>query len=193
MQSRTVKELEKIASQIRVCTKCPLHKGRTNAVPGEGNPFADIMFVGEGPGRREDELGRPFVGAAGKFLDELLASIHIERGEVFIGNVVKCRPPGNRDPEELEITTCTSLYLLRQVELINAKLIIPLGRHAMGYFLPNTLKISQVHGQAFRRNGRVYYPVYHPASALYNTGLRAVLLKDFRRIPKLLEKIKKEA
>ena len=164
-------QLADIAKEIHDCSKCPLSEGRTNAVPGAGNPDADILFIGEGPGAREDALGEPFVGASGKFLDEMLASINLAREDIFITNIVKCRPPGNRDPEMAEKKVCTSLYLDRQIGLINPLLIVMLGRHAMEYFLPG-LKISEAAGKPKRRDGQAYLPLYHPAAALYNGGMR---------------------
>lgn len=185
--------LEDIRNNIIVCTKCGLSKTRTHAVPGEGNMNADIMFIGEGPGKSEDEQGKPFVGAAGKFLDELLSEIGMNRGDVFITNVVKCRPPGNRDPLDNEIAVCWP-YLEAQIKLIKPKLIVTLGRHAMNRFLPD-LKISKVHGQAKRYKGiwsdkQVYFPMYHPAVALYNGSYREILKADMKKIPKLLSMIK---
>lgn len=184
--------LENIRSKVVSCTKCRLSQTRTNAVPGEGNSNADVMFIGEGPGKSEDEKGMPFVGAAGKFLDELLAEIGMKRSDVFITNIVKCRPPGNRDPRDDEIAICWP-YLEDQVKLIKPKLIVTLGRHAMNRFLPD-LKISQVHGQAKRYKGvgtdrQVYFPMYHPAVALYNGSYREILKEDMRKIPKLLSMI----
>lgn len=181
--------LETLGALIRDCAACPLHAGRLQAVPGDGNPQSEILFVGEGPGKKEDEQGRPFVGAAGKFLDEMLASIGLTRADVFVTNVVKCRPPENRDPEPVEISTCTDLYLWQQIEAINPKLLVTLGRHSMGLFLPPSVKISQVHGQAKRVRGRVILPLYHPAAALYNGGMRQTLLYDFKKIPLVLKKL----
>lgn len=184
--------LETIKNEVLVCNKCRLSQKRTNAVPGSGNPNADIMFIGEGPGKSEDEQGVPFVGAAGKFLDELLAEIGMKRSDVFITNIVKCRPPGNRDPQDDEIAVCWP-YLKEQVRLIKPKLIVTLGRHAMNRFIPD-LKISNVHGQAKRFKGvatdkQVYFPMYHPAVALYNGSYREILKEDMRKIPKLLSMI----
>ncbi len=184
--------IEEVNKEVRNCIKCGLCKTRTNAVPGEGNPNADIVFIGEAPGKNEDLEGKPFVGAAGKFLNELLASIALTREEVFITNIVKCRPPGNRDPEESEIKTCWP-YLKRHLKIIKPKLIVTLGRHSMNAFLPN-LKISQVHGRAKRYKGlwgekQVYFPMYHPAVALYNGSYRKTLLEDMKKIPKILSKI----
>lgn len=185
-------DIEELNNEVRSCTKCSLCKTRINAVPGEGNPKADIVFIGEAPGKNEDIEGRPFVGAAGKFFNELLAAIGLKREEVFITNIVKCRPPGNRDPEEKEIKTCWP-YLERHLKIIKPKLIVTLGRHSMNAFLPG-LKISQVHGQAKRFKGiwsdkQVYFPMYHPAVALYNGSYRKILLEDMKKIPKILSKI----
>lgn len=181
--------LETIAAAVHSCTACPLAAGRLTAVPGDGNPKSEILFIGEGPGKKEDETGHPFVGAAGKFLDEMLKAIGKVRGEVFVTNVVKCRPPENRDPEPDEIATCTDLFLWKQIELMNPKLIVTLGRHSMGLFLPTELKISQIHGQPKKVRGRVILPLYHPAAALYNGGMRATLMYDFKKIPLVLKKI----
>lgn len=181
----TMKELEE---QILKCEKCSLSKTRTRVVPGEGNFKAEIMFIGEGPGQKEDELGRPFVGAAGKLLDKLIESIGLKREDIFIANVVKCRPPNNRDPLPEEVEACRN-WLDKQVKLINPKLIVLLGRHSMDRFLPNQ-KISIDHGKPKRHRGRVYFPVYHPAAALYRNGLLEDLQKDFKKIPKVLKMIK---
>lgn len=182
--------LAAIDAAVHNCTACPLAAGRLTAVPGDGDPKSEILFIGEGPGKKEDETGHPFVGAAGKFLDELLAAIGKTRTEVFVTNVVKCRPPENRDPEPDEITTCTDLFLWKQIELIAPKLICTLGRHSMGLFFPPEYKISQIHGQPKRVKGRVILPLYHPAAALYNGGMRQTLLYDFKKIPLVLKKIK---
>ena len=156
-------------------------------VPGEGDPKADVMFIGEAPGKHEDLQGRPFVGAAGKLLDELIASIGLRRDDVFIGNVLKGRPPGNRDPKPDEIDHSWP-WLRDQIANIQPKLIVLLGRHAMDWFLPD-LKISQDHGRAKRFRGQAYLPVYHPAAALYTGSLRQTLFDDFKQIPQLLKKI----
>jgi uracil-DNA glycosylase family 4 len=192
----TVKEeLKKIEEEILACKKCPLYKTRTHAVPGVGNFNADIVFIGEGPGAKEDERGEPFVGAAGKFLDEMLGEIKMKREDVFITNVVKCRPPDNRDPEQDEVRVCTTHYLWKQLELIDPKIVITLGRHAMYRFLPQDRRISQDHGKLFKltspKTGRHFniLPLYHPAAALYNGGMRTVLLEDFKKIPKVLKEI----
>lgn len=177
--------LKEVAQEVSVCTKCKLHFSRKLAVPGEGPAKAEILFIGEGPGFHENEQGRPFVGAAGKFLDELLDSIQMKRSDVFITNVVKCRPPGNRDPEPEEIETCTSNYLDRQIAAINPKVIVTLGRHSMGVFIPDA-KISEVHGRAMRVQGRTVVAMYHPAAALHQQSLRATIEADFKKLPDLI-------
>ena len=176
--------LSQIAKEIKHCTKCDLHYSRKNGVPGEGPEDAEIMFIGEGPGFHENEQGRPFVGAAGRFLDELLEGIGMERGEVFIGNVVKCRPPGNRDPQASELEAC-SHYLDRQIQIINPKVIVTLGRFSMAKFFPHA-KISQVHGQAMQVKGRLIVPMYHPAAALHQPSLKATVERDFINLPELI-------
>ena len=183
-----MKTLDQIAEEIRAHQGCGFEPCQTctNQVPGEGNPDAEIMFIGEGPGKNEDLQGRPFVGAAGKLLDELIESIGLKRKDVFIGNVVKARPPGNRDPKPEEIAHSWP-WLRDQVAVIKPKVIVLLGRHAMDLFLPD-LKISAAHGQAKRYRGQVYYPVYHPAAALYTGSLKQTLLDDFAKLPKVLEK-----
>ena len=180
-------ELKNIAQEVASCVKCELHFSRKNAVPGEGNIKADIMFIGEGPGFHENEQGRPFVGAAGKFLEELLAKIGLTREQVFITNVVKCRPPGNRDPRPEEVETCTNSYLERQILAINPKVVVTLGRYSMGLFIPYA-KISDIHGQAMRVKGRLVVPMYHPAAALHQGSLRPVLESDFSKLPELIAK-----
>ncbi len=178
-------ELEALAAEIVRCTRCLLHQGRTRAVPGEGAENADIMFIGEAPGFHEDQQGRPFVGAAGRFLDELLGSINLERSQVFIANVIKCRPPGNRDPLPDEIEAC-KLFLDRQIELIQPRLIVTLGRFSMARAFPKA-RISHIHGQPRKIGGIVYYPMYHPAAALHQPSLRRIVEEDMQRIPELLE------
>lgn len=184
--------LEELALKIRMCKRCRLSEGRINAVPGEGNSSAEILFVGEGPGKTEDALGRPFVGAAGRILDEMLESIGYKREDVFIANVVKCRPPDNRDPEPDEVLACWG-YLEAQIKLVQPKLIVTLGRHSMNRFLSG-LKISEVHGQSRSASGiwqkkQVYLPLYHPAVSLYSPSKKAVMLEDFKKIPLVLKKI----
>jgi uracil-DNA glycosylase len=179
--------LAEVASRIAADQTLEIARAATNPVPGEGNPDAALLFIGEAPGAEEDKQGRPFVGAAGRFLEEMLASIGLDRSDVFITNVVKYRPPSNRDPEPDEIEASWP-YLEEQIAIIKPKLIVTLGRHAMNRFLPDQL-ISRIHGQPKRRDGRVYYPLYHPAAALYNGSMREVLLSDFSRIPKVLNKL----
>ncbi|HZD57665.1 MAG TPA: uracil-DNA glycosylase [Anaerolineales bacterium] len=179
--------LKQVANETAVCTKCELHFSRKNAVPGEGPSNADILFIGEGPGFHENEQGRPFVGAAGRLLEDLLNSIGMSREQVFITNVVKCRPPGNRDPRPEEIETCTSNYLDRQIQAINPKVIVTLGRYSMGLYLPNA-KISDVHGQALKVRGRLVVPMYHPAAALHQASLKPIVERDFASLPDLIAK-----
>jgi uracil-DNA glycosylase len=178
--------LDVLAAQISVCTKCELYKGRTKAVPGEGPTHAEIMFIGEGPGASEDKQGRPFVGASGKFLDELLAQAGVTRADVWITNVVKCRPPGNRDPEMSEIETCTTNYLDQQIKIVNPSIIVTLGRHSMSRFIPDA-KITQIHGQMQKIGKRFVIPMFHPAAALHQQRFRPMLLEDFAKLPALLE------
>lgn len=177
-----------IDDSIRTCSLCRLCEGRTNAVPGQGSLSAEIMFVGEGPGKKEDLQGIPFCGASGRMLDELLDSISLSRELVYVTNIVKCRPPGNRDPLPDEKAICATTYLDKQIELINPKLIVTLGRHALSHFIPN-LKISEAHGQPHVHDGRVFLPLYHPAVALYNGSMRATLKEDFKIITKTLENL----
>jgi len=180
--------LAAIASEIATCQKCQLHKQRTKTVPGSGNPDAEVLFIGEAPGKSEDLQGEPFIGAAGKFLNQMLESINWRREDIFIANVVKCRPPDNRDPEPAEVKTCWD-FLAKQIEIIAPKLIVTLGRHSMNRFLPG-LKISAAHGKAVRRkDGKIFLPLYHPAAALYSPSQKEVHLIDFAKIPKILEKI----
>ena len=159
-------KLVAIASEIAACQKCPLAKTRTNTVPGEGSSTAEIMFVGEGPGRDEDESGRPFVGRAGRFLDELIESLPMRREDVYIANIVKCRPPNNRDPERTEVDQCSN-YLRRQIDIVDPLVIVPLGRHALGWFMPE-LRITASNGKIFRHGNRVLMPLLHPSSGLRN-------------------------
>lgn len=178
-------ELALIADPIRRCRNCTLALGRTQAVPGEGNPQALIMFVGEAPGATEDETGRPFVGAAGKFLEEMLADIGLQRSDVFIANITKCRPPGNRDPEPDEIAACRP-WLLAQIAAIQPKVICTLGRFAMNTLIDPYLSISKAHGDPIAREGIIYIPLYHPAAALHQQSLRETLVADMRKVRDLL-------
>lgn len=177
--------LAQIAKEVAVCTNCALHHSRKKAVPGEGPANAEIMLIGEGPGFYENEQGRPFVGAAGKFLDELLAGVGLKRSDVWIGNVVKCRPPGNRDPLPEELAAC-DVYLERQIAAINPKIIITLGRFSMGKFMPGA-RISAVHGQMRRVGPRFVIAMFHPAAALHQASLKPAIVQDFARLPQLLE------
>lgn len=181
-------KLDSIAEKI-IARECNLAIAQSclNPVPGDGDPDAKLMFVGEAPGAQEDKEGRPFVGASGKFLDEMLASIDLRRDDVFVTNIVKFRPPNNRDPNKEEIEACLP-YLLAQIKVIQPKLVIFLGRHSMNVFFPE-LRISSAHGKLYRKSGQVYLPLYHPAAALYNGGMRATLLEDFSRIPQILAKL----
>jgi uracil-DNA glycosylase family 4 len=179
------KVLEEVARQVSVCQKCSLHHSRKLSVPGEGPVNAEIMCIGEGPGFYENEQGRPFVGQAGKFLDELLASAGLRREEVFITNVVKCRPPSNRDPLPEELTACSE-YLDRQIEALNPRIIVTLGRFSMARYLVNA-RISDVHGQATNLRGRVVIAMYHPAAALHQPSLKKTIEEDFKRLPAILK------
>jgi len=179
-------ELEKLAKQIVVCTKCELHRSRKKAVPGEGPTHAEIMFIGEGPGFHENEQGRPFVGAAGKFLDQLLEQAGVTRADVWITNVVKCRPPGNRDPLPDEIETCTGNYLQHQIEIVNPSIIVTLGRFSMGLFF-KAAKITQIHGQMRKVGDRFVIAMYHPAAALHQMSLKPAIMTDFAKLPELLK------
>ena len=182
--------LDEIAQLVSHCVECDLHRGRTNAVPGEGAANADVMFIGEGPGVQEDRQGRPFVGPAGQFLEELLASIGLTRRQVYIANMVKCRPPQNRDPLPAEIGAC-SVYLNRQIELIDPALIVTLGRFSLGRFFPGE-SISRARGRVREKDGRRIYPIMHPAAALYRQEMRGAIMEDFRRIPDILAQARQQ-
>jgi len=179
-----VSTLTELYEEIANCQRCILSQARKNAVPGEGPQDADIVFIGEGPGFHEDQQGRPFVGAAGQFLDELLESIGLRRDDVYICNVIKCRPPGNRDPLPEEVDACKP-HLDRQIEIISPKMIVTLGRFSMERYFPGA-KISQIHGQARKLEGIIYYPMYHPAAALHQPRWRPVVEEDMSRIPQVL-------
>ena len=183
--------LDEIAAEVRACTKCKLHKGTKNGVPGEGPANAEILLIGEGPGFHEDQQGRPFVGPSGKFLEELLANIGLKRQDVFIANVVKHRPPGNRDPEPDEIAACAG-YLDRQIEAIQPKVIVTLGRYSMARYFPGA-RISAIHGQARKINGRLVVAMFHPAAALHQQSLRDTLIADFKKLPQLIAAAQKPA
>jgi DNA polymerase len=180
-------ELTDLYAEIRTCTRCPLARSRTRAVPGEGPEDAALLFIGEAPGFHEDKTGRPFVGAAGQFLEELLASIDLTRQDVYIANVIKCRPPGNRDPSPVEIEACRS-YLDRQIELIRPQMVVTLGRFSMARYFPGS-KISSIHGKPRKMDGVLYYPMFHPAAALHQPRLRRTVEQDMLRIPELLAEI----
>ena len=183
--SAAATELEELAAVIRQCPLCDLSKTRTKAVPGDGPADAELMFIGEGPGFHEDRQGRPFVGAAGQFLDEMLASIGLQRRQVFVTNVVKCRPPNNRDPLPAEIAACAP-YIDKQIALIRPLVIVTLGRHSMARFFPGE-KISAIHGTARVADGQTVVALYHPAAALHQQSLRHTLEEDFRKLPRFVE------
>lgn len=174
--------LDEINEQIAVCRLCKLGEGRARPVPGEGNPQATVMFIGEAPGFYEDQQGRPFVGPAGQLLDHLLSVAGLSRSEVFITNVVKHRPPGNRDPEPDEMAACDA-YLRAQIAAVRPKVIVTLGRHSLARFLPKVRSMSEVHGRALAHNGLMVCAMYHPAAALHQGRLRVVLEQDFRALP----------
>ncbi|MFC1982282.1 uracil-DNA glycosylase [Chloroflexota bacterium] len=176
--------LSGLNEQVALCQRCEIAKYRTRAVPGEGAEDADIMFIGEAPGWHEDQQGRPFVGPAGKFLEQLLASIDLKREQVYIANVIKCRPISNRDPLPTEIQNCRS-WLEHQIEIIRPKMIVTLGRYSMAMFFPGK-SISKIHGTAQKRDSIIYYAMYHPAAALHQQSLRQAIEADMLKIPSLL-------
>jgi DNA polymerase len=192
MSDRTVEgdSLEKIAEEVRVCQRCELWRTRTNPVPGSGDPHADVMFVGEGPGWHEDQQGLPFVGASGKFLDELMGIAGLKRADVFITNIVKNRPPGNRDPLPDEIAAC-NVYLDRQIAVIQPAVIVTLGRFSMGKWFPSD-KISKIHGQPRRFGTFTVVPMYHPAAGLRAPAVREQIEADFAKLPGILEKARRD-
>ena len=192
MNETKQQQLDRVRQAILDSNVCPeLAAQATNLVMGDGNIDADIVFIGEAPGKNEDEQGLPFVGAAGKFLNEMLAQAGMERSDVYITNIVKYRPPGNRDPEPDEKKAFWP-YLLKQLQIIQPKVVITLGRHSMEYFLPD-MKISQIHGEPkrikFGDDHLVIVPLYHPAAALYNGSMRQTLIDDFLLVPKIIEKL----
>jgi DNA polymerase len=176
--------LNELSETITVCQQCEIARNRTKAVPGEGSESADIMFIGEAPGYYEDQSGRPFVGPAGKFLEQLLASICLNREQVFIANIIKCRPPGNRDPLPGEIQNCCN-WLERQIGIIRPKIIVTLGRYSMAKFFPGK-SISKIHGTAQKQDDIIHYAMYHPAAALHQQSLRQTIEADMLKIPALL-------
>ncbi|MBO0796210.1 MAG: uracil-DNA glycosylase [Ktedonobacteraceae bacterium] len=183
--------LREVAVEVSTCSKCNLCKGRTKAVPGEGSPSTKILFIGEGPGFHEDRQGRPFVGPAGQFLDELLASINLKRSDVFITNVVKCRPPSNRDPLPEEIAACDD-YLDRQIAALNPRVIVTLGRYSMAKFFGNE-RISAIHGRARKKDGYICIAMYHPAAGLHQASLKDVIREDFKKIPMVIAEAERMA
>lgn len=178
------RDLSQIAAEVAGCTRCPLAARRVRTVPGEGSPWTDVLLVGEGPGAREDATGLPFVGPAGELLTELLAAIGWGRSDVFITNVVKCRPPGNRDPEPNEIAACAR-YLDRQEAALEPSIVVTLGRHSLHRYLPGA-RIGAIHGRVQRSGGRWVFPMYHPAAALHQASLRDTLVRDIRGLPAAL-------
>ena len=180
--------LSELYQEIALCRQCEIAKSRTKVVPGEGVESADIMFIGEAPGWHEDQQGRPFVGPAGQYLDKLLASINLKREQVYIANVIKCRPPGNREPLPGEISNCRK-WLERQIGIINPKMIVTLGRYSMAMFFPGK-SISKIHGTAQKLDNVIYYAMYHPAAALHQQSLRQAIEADMLKIPSLLAESK---
>ncbi|MEI8344404.1 MAG: uracil-DNA glycosylase [Candidatus Moraniibacteriota bacterium] len=188
-------QLEKLNLEMSQCTKCPLRGDCQRVVFGAGDPEAEIMFIGEAPGKKEDELGMPFLGSTGRILDKMLEGIKIKREDVYLTNICKCRPPENRDPLPEEIELC-SPWLEKQIQIINPKIIVTLGRFALNYFLSEA-KISQVHGNISEINiekiGKIkLFPLHHPAAARINRQTRALFTQDFQKIPNILNQIKKE-
>jgi len=179
-----------IVNNINVCKNCALYQERTHAVPGEGSLDAEIMFIGEGPGREEDSLGRPFVGAAGHYLDELLEGIGLTRSEVYIGNIIKCRPPNNRTPNLEEVNACLP-YLYAQIAIIEPLIICILGNTALNSLISEKYTIGNVHGRLLEKDGFNFFPTYHPAAALYQGEKKDVLREDFNKLKNLLENLKK--
>jgi uracil-DNA glycosylase len=176
--------LSQIAAEVNKCTRCELHHSRKNGVAGEGPVDAEIIFIGESPGFHENEQGRPFVGASGRYFDELLALCNLKRQSVFLGNVVKCRPPTNRDPQAEELTAC-NFFLDRQIQVIKPRVIVTLGRFSMAKYFPHA-KISEIHGQPMRVRGSLIIPMYNPAAALHLPSLKSTLEADFAKLPELI-------
>ena len=183
-----LKRLDDLAKRIRICIKCPLHASRTLAVPGEGKPNAKVMIIGEGPGKQEDETGRPFVGNAGRYLEHVLEGTSLERGDFFITNIVKCRPPANRTPKTEEVETCTSLYLFEQIKLIDPKLILLLGRIAVTKML-GLKSVEEARGRFIEHEGRKYLASYHPAVRFYREDLAQKIKEDFGMLKAELKKL----
>lgn len=189
MTTDPAQALAAIAAEVKACKVCRLHEQATNAVPGAGSPTAEIMFIGEGPGFHEDRQGLPFVGRSGDYLVQLLRGIGLTRDQVFIGNVVKHRPPDNRDPLPDEIEACRH-FLDRQIEALDPLLIVTLGRFSMARYFPGG-KITAIHGKPKYDERRAYYPLFHPAAVLRNPGLTAEMEADFKRLPELLAEVRK--
>lgn len=183
-------KMTQIAQQIAVCEKCQLHLSRKKSVPGEGNIHTKILFIGEGPGLNENETGRPFVGQAGNFLNELLSMAKLKRQDVFITNVVKCRPPANRDPLPEELTACSS-FLDEQIRLIDPLVIVTLGRFSMGRYFP-LARISSIHGKGHWVDGRMIVPMFHPAAALHQPNLRDSIMHDFALLPTYIHEVEEK-
>jgi uracil-DNA glycosylase family 4 len=180
-----IKILEQLAARIRTCTRCPLYKSRTNAVPGEGKANARVMIVGEAPGKQEDQSGQPFVGSAGRYLEHVFAGTGLEREDFFITNIVKCRPPSNRTPRTVEVDTCTSLYLFRQIELVNPKFVLLLGSVAVKKLL-GLGNVEVARGRFIEHDGRKYLATYHPAVRFYREDLAKKLKADFALLKQAL-------
>jgi uracil-DNA glycosylase len=189
-QTERARILEEVATLVSSCARCELCRGRTRAVPGHGDYNTDILFIGEAPGMHEDRQGLPFVGASGQFLNELLGSINLDRSTVFITNIVKCRPPGNRDPLPDEIAACQS-YLDTQIDAIDPLVIVTLGRYSMSKWFP-TERISRIHGQPRVFDSRVVVPMYHPAAALHQASLRATIEADFQKLPRFIAEAREQ-
>ncbi len=187
-KSKKAKRLDELAAQIRVCTKCPLWESRTEAVPGDGKYSSKVMIIGEAPGKEEDESGRPFVGSAGRFLDKVLEGTGLDRGDFFITNTVKCRPPKNRTPKAIEVGTCTANYLFEQIELINPKLVMLLGGVAAKAVL-DVGSVNEARGRVIEREGRKYLVGYHPAVRFYREDLGAKVKQDFALLKRELKKL----
>ena len=180
--------LAELATQIRSCVQCPLYASRTLAVPGAGPPSARVMLIGEAPGREEDQCGQPFVGAAGRFLDQMLAGSGVDRGDLFITNVVKCRPEKNRTPRKLEVDTCTSLYLFKQIELVHPELIMVLGSVAARKLL-GVHSVNEARGRVIEYQNRKYLVGYHPAASFYRDDMAANVRQDFQLLRQALHKL----
>jgi DNA polymerase len=187
-KSKRAARLDELAQQIRVCVRCPLHQSRTQAVPGDGKPSAKVMIIGEGPGRDEDKTGHPFVGAAGRFLNQVLEGTGLDREDCFITNIVKCRPPGNRTPKRNEVDTCTSHYLFEQVEVVNPKLIMLLGSVAAKKML-GVKSVNEARGRVIEHEGRKFLVGYHPAVRFYREDLAEKVREDFALLQREIQKL----